>query len=259
MNLSSKVRSIKLICAYLGTSFFGWQETKQGPSVEGALREALEKVLRHPVILQAASRTDRGVHAEGQVVQFETTRLDLSLERLRYALQGLLAPHIAIRNVEEVEPSFHPTLSAKSKEYHYYLCLSRVQLPFFRETSWHIRETLNLDRMQQAMQLFIGQHDFRAFCNQRKTLRYTDYTRTLLRLSAKRLPHERLCIEIEGDRFLYKMARNLVGTLVQIGSGAFLLDELKTKWLSGDRKLIGMTAPAHGLFLKAVHYDKSEC
>lgn len=251
------MRSLKLICAYLGTHFLGWQETKEGPSVEGTLREALEKVLRHQVVLQAASRTDRGVHAEGQVVQFSTTRWDISLERLRYALQGLLAPHIAVRSIEEALSSFHPTLSSTRKEYHYYLCLSPVQLPFFRETSWHIRETLNLDAMRKAMQLLIGQHDFRAFCNQRKTLRYTDYTRTLFRLCDHVLPDRRLCIAMEGDHFLYKMARNIVGTLVQIGSGAFPLEGLHDKLLSQDRRLMGLTAPAHGLFLKAIYYGNS--
>lgn len=253
MNLL-QARSIKLVCAYLGTPFFGWQETQEGPSIEQTLRQTLEQILRHPVVLQAASRTDRGVHAEGQVIQFQTTRLDWPPERLRYALQGMLAPHIAIRTIEEVPHTFHPTLDAISKEYRYYLCLNQVQLPFFRETSWHVPSPLNLDAMRAAMPLLIGQHDFRCFCNQRKTLRYTDYTRTLLKLCARELPLNRLCIEIQGDHFLYKMARNIVGTLVQIGTGAFPLEGLKEKLLMKDRTAMGMTAPAHGLFLHAVNY-----
>lgn len=247
------LRYLKFSCAYLGTPFFGWQETKEGPSVEGVLRAALEKVLQHPIVLQAASRTDRGVHAEAQIVQFATPRWDFDLTRLRYALQGLAAPHIAIHLIEEVPSTFHPTLDVLHKEYCYYLCLSRVQLPFFRETSWHVPKLLNLSLMQQAMLRLTGTHSFRAFCNERKTMRYTDYTRTLLKLCMHKLPYERLKIEIRGDHFLYKMARNLVGTLVQIGTGAFALEDLE-KFKSEDRTQMGMTAPAHGLFLHRVYY-----
>lgn len=251
---SQSTRSFKILCAYLGTHYFGWQETQEGPSVEKAIREALEQILRHPIQLQAASRTDRGVHARAQVIQFYTPRDDLCLDRLRYALQGLLSPYIAIHAIEEVPCSFHPTLDVSSKEYRYYLCLSRVQLPFFRDTSWHVPGVMHLDALREGMRLLSGRHDFQAFCNQRKTLRYTDHMRTIFRLCDHVLPHNRLCIVIQGDHFLYKMARNLVGTLVQIGSGTFPLDGLSDKLLAKDRKAMGVTAPAHGLFLHAVNY-----
>lgn len=252
--LPPSLRSFKIVCAYLGTYYFGWQETKEGPSVENAIVKALEQVLRHKIELQAASRTDRGVHAEAQVIQFYTSRDDICTNKLRYALQGLLSPYIAIRLIEEMPVSFHPTLDVQSKEYRYYLCLNRVQLPFFRDISWHMPGLLHLDAMREGMKQLTGCHDFRAFCNHRKTLRYTDYTRTIFRLYDQPLPHNRLCIVIQGDHFLYKMVRNMVGTLAQIGKGTFSLDSLSDKLLSKDRKEMGVTAPAHGLFLHSVNY-----
>lgn len=247
-------RNLKLIVAYCGTAYLGWQETQEGPSIECELRRSLETLLNHVICLQAASRTDRGVHARGQVVQCMTLRTDWDLQRLRHALQGLLPHDIAVESIEEAPLTFHPTLEAVGKEYRYYFCLGATQLPFFRETSWHVTAPLNLNQMCQALPLLTGTRDFRALCNQRKQLRYSHTERTLEALTLEMLPYNRLVLIMRGNHFLYKMARNLAGLCVAIGQGVYPVEQLQDDLLAGKRKNMAMTAPAHGLFLERVFY-----
>ena len=138
-----------------------------GPTIEEALEKALEQILQHKVELQAASRTDAGVHAEAQVVNFFSQK-PLSLNRFQYSLNQILPKEIAIISVEEMKSDFHPTLETKKKEYWYHVCNSQVQSPFFRKTSWHFPYPLNREAMKVAAELFIGTHDFSALCNERK-------------------------------------------------------------------------------------------
>src|SRR5580700_7699841 len=141
--------NIKLVIAYTGSSFFGWQKTKMGPSVEGILEKALLQILQHEVKIQAASRTDAGVHAEGQAAHFMTSK-PCCLSSLQYALNAILPKEIAVISVEKMPQDFHPTLSCLQKEYAYQLCYGRVQMPFFRQTSWHFPYCIHMELMQQA-------------------------------------------------------------------------------------------------------------
>ncbi|MBS0620122.1 MAG: tRNA pseudouridine(38-40) synthase TruA [Verrucomicrobia bacterium] len=248
--------NIQLIISYQGTPFLGWQKTKEGPSIEAALEEALQTLLRHPVTLQAASRTDAGVHAEGQVVNF-FTRESITPRRLLHSLNGILPREIAVLHAEEMPPAFHPTLDAKEKQYGYLICHGPVQLPLYRHTSWHFPRALDVGAMESASKALIGTHDFSAFCNALKEWDRTTIC-TLTSIAITPLPDERLSIQIQGDHFLYKMMRNLVGTLAYIGCGKLspgaILDLLAGK----DRTCIGMTAPAHGLVLKKVFYHDAQ-
>ena len=243
--------NIKMILSYDGTVFLGWQESIDGITIEGILRKTLETIYQHPIVLQAASRTDRGVHAEEQVVNY-TTEKKLDLNRLKFSLNQLLPKTIRIQEIKKAHETFHPTLEASGKEYHYHLCTSPVQSPFRRHFSWHITSPLNIDLMRKGAASFIGTHDFVTFCNAINSMS-KDTVRTLIRLEIIE-EDSYLCFEIEGNSFLYKMVRNLVGTLVYLGMGKLSLNEVKTLLEKKDRKRAGMTAPAHGLTLKKVSY-----
>jgi len=242
------MRNIKLIAAYEGTRYLGWQKTKMGLSVEEELEKVLQQILRHPVNLQAASRTDAGVHAEGQVINFFTDSA-LELDRLQKSLNGLLPDDITVLALQEAGPQFHPTLDTRGKEYHYSLCLGKSQLPFHRKFSWHCPYPLDIAAMQEAAAHLIGRHDFTAFTNEPQE----NNVREIHKIEI--VPEDdRLKIIVAGNNFLYKMVRNIVGTLVYVGCKK--LDSMPAILTGKDRTLAGICAPAHGLCLKQVYYDQ---
>lgn len=245
--------NIKLQVAYEGTSYFGWQKTATGPSIEQTLQNVLEQILRHPVQLQAASRTDLGVHATGQIVNFITNKIN-DLHRLHYACNCLLPADIRILSIEDVPDCFHPTLDCAGKEYHYYLCNTAVQLPQHRLYSWHIPHSIQWAAMHEAIPLLTGEHDFKAFCNTRKNMVYESYVRHVTKIELTAIPENRLRIAITGNHFLYKMVRNLVGTLIYVGLGKIAAAEIPEILRFGSRPQAGITAPAHGLFLATAFY-----
>jgi tRNA pseudouridine38-40 synthase len=244
--------NIKLVIAYFGASYVGWQKTKMGPTVEETLTSALSKILQHEVQLQAASRTDAGVHAEGQVVNFLMQK-PVPLDRLKHSLNCMLPKDIAVISAVEMPESFHPTLDNLKKEYWYHICNAPSQLPFHRHTSWHFPYPLDLEEMRKAAKHLLGSHDFSAFCNERK-LWDRDAVCHLEKIDILSLPEQRLRIEFTGDHFLFRMARNLAGTLAYVGCGKLQENNIPAILESKDRTLCGMTAPAHGLTLKRVDY-----
>lgn len=247
------MRNIKFLLAYDGTSYLGWQKTRMGPSIEEALEQAISKVLQHPVQVQAASRTDAGVHAAGQVANFFTDK-DIVLEKLKYSLNCILPKNIAIKSIEEMHASFHPTLDCKSKEYHYRVCYGPVQLPHDRHYEWHYPYGIDLDKIREAIPALLGEHDFSSFCNTREPDAYVHYRRYVQAITVGELSHASLRFVIKGNNFLYKMVRNLVGTLIYVGNGKIKQEEVANILLSKDRTKAGMTAPAHGLCLYNVNY-----
>ncbi len=248
------MHNIKLVITYDGTAYLGWQKAGAGPSIEETLQKVIEQVLQHPVPLQAASRTDAGVHACGQAVNFITFKRDLDLPRLKFTLNRLLPKDIVVLSAEEMSFNFHPTLNCISKEYRYYICYDQAQLPYHRLYSWHVPYLLDVERMSQALPFFIGSHDFCSFCNVRKNNHYSDHFREVTTLKINQLEKKRLCISISGNHFLYKMVRSIVGTLVDIGKGKIDLEQLPKILAAKARPQAGVTAPAHGLFLHEVHY-----
>lgn len=245
-------RNLKMTIAYDGTSYLGWQKNNAGPSIEECLQAALQQILQEDIVLSAASRTDAGVHAKGQVVHFFTTR-SLCLYKLQGSLNRLLDETISILKLEEAPMGFHSTLNCIEKEYWYHVCFGKVQNPFFRRTSWHFPHFLEFDDMQEAARGLIGEHDFSAFCNQRPSWD-RNVVCDIKELSILPLSKDRVRFTILGDHFLYKMVRNLVGTLVYIGCSKLAVHQVPSFLTSKDRTRIGMTAPAHGLLLRKVCY-----
>jgi tRNA pseudouridine38-40 synthase len=246
--------NVKLIIAYDGTNYLGWQKTRMGPSIEETLEKALSQILQEPIALQAASRTDRGVHAAGQVVNFFLNKSELDLQKLQRGLNGILPRDVSIISMEQMSDDFHPTLDTAGKEYHYSLCLGAVQSPFYQLFSWHIHSELNISAMELAALQLIGRHDFSAFANQK----VEDGLCELTQIKLLPLPDDRLRIVVSGNRFLYKMVRNIVGTLIYVGQGKLDLDTMRKGFVNKDRTLLGITAPAHGLCLHQVAYACKE-
>jgi tRNA pseudouridine38-40 synthase len=244
--------NIKLIIAYDGNDYLGWQKTKEGPSIEESLQTVIEQIVQHPVTLQAASRTDAGVHAYAQVVNFFTSKTELHLHRLQISLNNLLPSSISVLAIEQMPLDFHPTLDCIGKEYHYWICCGTAQYPQHRFYSWHYPYSLNMEDMKKAARLLVGVHDFQAFCNELKNKEYDNYVREVTGIEIVPHPENRLQIIIRGNNFLYKMVRNLVGTLAYIGRGKIAVEEIPNILGTQDRTKAGITAPAHGLTLHHV-------
>jgi tRNA pseudouridine38-40 synthase len=241
--------NIKLTIAYDGTGYLGWQKTKEGPSIEETLQKVLERILQEPITLQAASRTDAGVHAQGQVVNFISQKSTLNCSRLCISLNSLLPKDVVAIEAQEAAEDYHPTLHCSGKIYHYWIDYGSYQLPQHRFYAWHLHHALDIPAMRQAAGMLRGRHDFSAFCNVKKNEDYSDHIRVVEDIAIIEHPNQRLQVIVSGNHFLYKMVRNIVGTVSYVGMCKLPL-EVIPKILEGkDRTRAGVTAPAHGLTL----------
>ncbi len=241
----------KLTLAYDGTRYLGWQVQESGDSIQSLTQKALETALRHPIQLTGSGRTDAGVHARGQTAHFDSPA-SFDPSRLRISLNALLPEDIRILQVESVPDAFHARYSARSKIYHYHLHLDRVADPFSRLYRAQVFVPIDLVRLKRAARLFLGTHDFSAFANHKET-KSDDTVRTLYRLDVVDQKGG-VRLEFEGDGFLYKMVRNITGTLLDIAAGRFEPKEVASMIASKDRRKAGAAAPPHGLFLMEVLY-----
>jgi tRNA pseudouridine38-40 synthase len=240
---------------YDGTDFAGWQLQRDARTVQGELERALEKLAGVPVRPTASGRTDAGVHATGQVVHFDLESRLTSIE-LRRGLNGVLPPDVAVVDLFEAAPTFHARKDAAGKRYVYRILTRGSASPLRRRFAWHLRGPLDLDAIGRASRSLLGLHDFRAFRGTAGGDPGPDDTRRKI----ERLDWERCGDEIhlvaEGSGFLRYMVRNLVGTLVDVGSGRRSVDSVREALASLDRTHAGPTAPAHGLCLERVWYRR---
>jgi tRNA pseudouridine38-40 synthase len=250
------MRWLKLTVAYDGTDFSGWQRQPGRRTVQGTLEAAWRQVTGETIETTASGRTDAGVHALGQVVGLATgTRLDNAM--LARALNASLPEDIAVRGVEDAPNGFDATGHALSKRYRYTIHCGPWPDLFRRRYAWHIRRTLDARAMHRAAQSLVGTHDFASFQAAGSPREST--VRTIFDLSVEVRAgewDEDIIIEIEGDGFLYKMVRNIVGTLVEIGRGKRSEASLAEVVSARDRGVAGQTAPPHGLCLAAVRYGE---
>lgn len=247
------MKKFLLTIAYDGSRYLGWQKTKMGPSIEETITNTLEQILQENVSLTVASRTDAGVHATGQIATF-TTEKNFPHDKLHHSVNSLLPNDISLVSLDEVALPFHPTLDNRGKEYRYLLCSSKRQAPFLQNYSWYPPSPLSIEKMRQAASALIGEHDFSAFCNAHKDLP-DNRIRELYSITITPEEEEKIWISIHGKDFLYKMVRNIVGTLVYIGTDKLPLESIKTILEQKDRTLAGVTAPASGLYLHQVFFD----
>lgn len=257
------MRNIKCTIAYDGTDFRGWQAQPGQLTVQGQLTDVLEKLSQRRLMIYAAGRTDAGVHAAGQVVNFRT-QLQLTTEEFKNACNALLPPSIRMNAAEEVSPDFHARGSALAKTYRYRIYRGPVVPPFLWKYVLHYPYELNFDAMSEAARLFTGEHDFTSFAAstgseeddlERKTIR-TIYRSECLRRpgSDPDTPAEEWVYVVRGKSFMRHMVRKMVGTLIEIGRGKLAARDIPELFALRDRSKSGPTMPPHGLCLEHVEY-----
>lgn len=244
------MRKIKLTVEYDGSGYHGWQIQNNALSVQEVLYKAIGKLTGEDVIPDGAGRTDCGVHAYGQVASFFTSS-NIPAEKFTPALNALLPDDVSIVSSEEVDEGFHARFSAKGKHYRYIIINRPQRSALWAKRAWHIREKLDIKSMNEAARLILGHHDFKAFCASGHNVKTFD--RTMFH-SEWRKDGDLYIYDIKGDGFLYNMVRIMVGTMAYIGKGRLTPDIISEAIRSGDRNLLGITAPPYGLYLMEVFY-----
>ncbi len=246
------MRKLKLTLEYDGTAYGGWQIQRNADTVQGRVAAALREVLREDLRLHGAGRTDAGVHARGQVAHFETASA-LPPENIRRGANTHLPPDIVILEAEEAGPDFHARYSARWKIYRYRILVRDTRSPLARNRAWRIVPPLDPARMREAAEPLIGRRDFAAFAASGSSVK--DTVRELSRLEITEAGEE-LTLEFQADGFLYRMVRNITGTLVEAGKGKLTVREVAGILRSRDRTRAGPTAPPYGLCLEKVGYGE---
>ncbi len=244
------LRTIRLLIEYDGTPFRGWQIQRNGKTVQSEIRRAFRKVSGEWVVVQGASRTDSGVHAQGQVAHVRT-RTRIPADRIAHALNAHLPESIVVLASDEAPEGFHAQYGAKSKWYRYLVLNRRVRSSLDRDRVWLIRAPLDLDRMRAAARHLVGRHDFRAFATEVADENSTVRRVTKLTITRK---GDLLTFDVRGGGFLNHMVRGIVGTLVEVGLGKRPPGEIPAILASRDRSRAGQNAPAQGLCLMSVRY-----
>ena len=242
----------KMVIAYDGTLYGGWQSQINTTSIQALIQNALSIILRKKMVVIASGRTDAGVHAVGQVAHF-THSEELHLPKIFLSLNALLPPDIRILALDFASPAFHARFSAVSKLYHYYLHLDPAIDPFQRLYSHRPPHPVDRHLLTEGTRYFIGTHDFTSFANTRSSSSKNGNVRTIHRLDILEL-EKGVCLAFKGNGFLYKMVRNIVGTLLDVCRGKILLNDITRIFEARDRKAAGIAAPPQGLFLMQVHY-----
>lgn len=248
----------KLTIAYDGTNYEGWQVQKIGTGVQELVERALSRLFPSQPRLHSSSRTDTGVHALGMVAHFEVSSTECRMggPKMVLALNAWLPEEIRVLSATRATKDFHARFDATGKEYRYFVWNAPAMNPLLRHTAWHVPRPLGLEPMRSAASAFIGKHDFQSFATNpgyAKTSTVRQITRCELKRSGRLLT-----FIIQGDGFLYRMCRGIVGTLVQVGLGKLPATAIKPMLAQKDRRAGGMTAPPHGLVLWKVLYGRSD-
>lgn len=255
--MATMSKKFKLVIAYDGLAYQGWQWQKIGTGVQEIIELALAKLFPSKPRLHSSSRTDTGVHALGMVAHFSVPRGEarMSPRRLLLAINAFLPEDISVLGVSAARANFHARFEATGKQYRYVVWNHPAMNPLLRRIAWHVPRELDATAMRAAAKLFVGKHNFQSF-SANSGYKQDSTIRTLTRCDIKKSGAQWTFI-IEGDGFLYKMCRGIVGTIVQVGLGKFPPEEIKSMLEKSDRRVAGMSAPAHGLTLWKVFYAKA--
>lgn len=253
-SVAEKNLKFKLVIAYDGTNYSGWQIQKIGLGVQQRVEEALGRIFPSVKRIHSSSRTDAGVHALGMVAHVEIPNEEFKMpqNKLALGLNAHLPADIRVMSATRCAEKFHARFDAKGKQYRYFVWNHHAMNPLLRHQAWHVAHKLDLAAMRSAAKLFLGKHDFKSLAATR-SYEMESTVRTLTQCDIKR-NGLLLTVLIEGDGFLYKMCRGIVGTLVQVGQGKIAAGEIPRILAGKDRRGAGMTAPANGLVLWKVFY-----
>jgi tRNA pseudouridine38-40 synthase len=244
-------RNIKLVLEYDGSGYHGWQRQAGCLSIQEIVESRLGVMLGSEVSVRASGRTDAGVHARGQVINFYgCTRL--KPEEIQKGLNSLLPHDIVVLEAAEMKESFHARFSGLSKFYEYRIVNRSAPSALLRKYAWHIRRPLHLGLMADCLKIVCGMNDFSAFMASGSPVSSTE--RNMLRAELEQSRPDHLKFTFEANGFLRHMIRNIMGTVVEVGKGKRTPEEFALILAGRDRKKAGMTAPAHGLYLVSVVY-----
>lgn len=247
------MKRFKLTVAYDGTAYCGYQYQPELPTVEGFVNDALSELLGENIVTIGASRTDSGVHAYGNVAVFDSdTRIPA--EKLALALNTKLADDIRITESLEVAADFHPRKNVIDKTYEYHINTAKIPFPTDRLYIYNVKHKLDIAAMREAAKYIEGRHDFTSFCSAKTDKE--DKVRTVFQIDVEEALRSELIIRVRGDGFLYNMVRIIAGTLVKVGEGKILPDEIPPIIERKDRGHLGTTLPAKGLFLMGIRYKE---
>lgn len=248
------MKRILLRVSYDGTAYHGWQALPDTLTVEGVLNEKISELTGESVEVIGASRTDAGVHALGNVAVFDTASA-IPPERFSYALNTLLPDDISVVESFEVPGGFHPRKTETIKTYEYTILNTKFPVPARRNYSWHVKQELDIDKMRAAAALLIGPHDFKGFCSAKTQVENT--VRIIYSVSVVKEEDE-IKIRVKGNGFLYNMVRIIAGTLAAAGGHGrrVTTGDIENALRTGDRSLVGKTAPPQGLCLVEIEFPE---
>ena len=249
------MRNLKLLLAYDGTEFSGWQIQPEAATIQGTLSSAIGRLTGEKVLLQGSGRTDAGVHALGQVATF-VTESPIPTENFVVALNDILPPAIRVLEAAEVAPEFHPRKSARAKHYRYRIYRSAICPPLLARYVWHYPYPLKEAAMQQAATSILGEHDFTSFAAVDPERRRDEEISNVRRIfcSSWERQGDEFVYTVRANGFLHHMVRNLVGTFVLAGKGTIKPSDMFHILEARSRSAAGATAPATGLYLVSVGY-----
>lgn len=243
---------VKMIVAYDGTNYSGWQVQPNAVTISQKLNEALSSLLGENIQVTGASRTDAGVHSLGNVCTFETDT-HMPAEKISYALNQRLPEDIVVQDSCEVPESFHPRFSKSQKTYEYRILNRRFRMPTRRLDTYFYYHPLDVEQMQEAARVLEGEHDFKSFCSIHSQAETT--VRTIYSCAVEKTD-DIITIRVTGNGFLYNMVRIIAGTLVKVGAGELAPAQMQDILAAADRSAAGPTAPAHGLTMIGIRYEK---
>ena len=232
-------------------NLIGWQKQPDKLNIQGNIEKAIEEITGEEIDLMASGRTDRGVHAIGQVANFKTNS-QIPIDKFAIAINSKLKKSIVIKSAEEVGETFHSRISCKKKTYRYVINNSQFSSAIYRNLETHIPTKLNIEKMQEAIQYFKGEHDFSAFKASGTSSKSS--VRTIYEAKIIQKENERIWIELTGSGFLYNMVRIISGTLVDVGLGKIEPNSIPEIIKSKNRSKSGKTLPPQGLYLLKVEY-----
>lgn len=245
------MRNFKVIMAYNGANYHGFQRQNNALAIQQVVEAALEKLIGEKITINGCSRTDAGVHARDYCFNFSTNN-NITCNGLVLGMNNILPDDIAILHCEEVDATFHARFCCTGKEYEYIIHNSRIKNPFYNNTAYRYWYPIDEKKLEKAAQDYVGKHDFKAFCS--SDCDKDNTIRTMYYFHVKR-KNDMVHFNVFGDGFLYNMVRIMVGTLLYINEGKICENEIPQLIANKDRTKAGITVPPQGLYLNKVCYS----